>query len=240
MNARADSVPLQEQLDYYRARAAEYDQWWLRQGRYDRGAALNAQWFADAAAVSAALAAFRPEGRVLELACGTGIWTEQLLPFAAELTAVDGSPEMLTLNAARLRAPKIRYVEADIFRWRPSEPYDVVFFGFWLSHVPPEAFAAFWQMLQSCLAPGGRVFFVDSRREPTSTAVDHRLPPPEATWLTRRLNDGREFRICKIFHDPGELTARLAALGWNAAVVATDHYFIHGACGVRAEARPRA
>jgi demethylmenaquinone methyltransferase/2-methoxy-6-polyprenyl-1,4-benzoquinol methylase len=95
-------------------------------------------------------------------------------------------------------------------------------------------------MLQRCLAPDGRVFFVDSRREPTSTAVDHRLPPPEATWLTRRLNDGREFRICKIFHDPGDLTARLAALGWNAAIRATDHYFIHGACRVQADARPPA
>src|SRR6476620_8472284 len=91
---------LREQLDYYRERAAEYDQWWLRQGRYDRGPALNAQWFAEAAAVSSALSAFRPAGRVLELACGTGIWTAQLLPFASHLTALDGSPEMLAINAA--------------------------------------------------------------------------------------------------------------------------------------------
>jgi hypothetical protein len=28
---------LREQADYYRARAPEYDQWWLREGRYDRG-----------------------------------------------------------------------------------------------------------------------------------------------------------------------------------------------------------
>ena len=46
---------LSSQLDYYRARAAEYDEWWLRRGRYDRGAALNAQWFAEAAEVQAAL-----------------------------------------------------------------------------------------------------------------------------------------------------------------------------------------
>ena len=42
MTTTEDQTLLREQLDYYRARAAEYDQWWLRQGRYDRGAALNA------------------------------------------------------------------------------------------------------------------------------------------------------------------------------------------------------
>ena len=104
MTATESSTPLRQQLDYYRARAAEYDQWWLRQARYDRGAALNAQWFADAAVVSSALSAFRPAGRVLEFACGTGIWSEQLLPFASHLTALDGSPEMLAIIAARLRS----------------------------------------------------------------------------------------------------------------------------------------
>jgi 2-polyprenyl-3-methyl-5-hydroxy-6-metoxy-1,4-benzoquinol methylase len=72
-------------------RATEYDQWWLREGRYDRGAALNGQWFAEAAEVRTALAAFRPTGQILELACGTGIWTEQLARYASELIAVDAS-----------------------------------------------------------------------------------------------------------------------------------------------------
>ena len=35
---------LDEQIAYYRARAAEYDQWWLRQGRYDQGPELAARW----------------------------------------------------------------------------------------------------------------------------------------------------------------------------------------------------
>lgn len=109
MTETESSTPLRQQFDYYRARATEYDQWWLRQGRYDRGGALNAQWFSDAAVVSSAFFTFRPAGRVLELACGTGIWSEQLLPFASHLTALDGSPEMLAINAARLRSPLVRH-----------------------------------------------------------------------------------------------------------------------------------
>lgn len=72
MTATDNSTPLRQQLNYDRAQATEYDQRWLRQGRYDRGAALNTQWFADAALVSSALSAFSPAGRVLEFACGTG------------------------------------------------------------------------------------------------------------------------------------------------------------------------
>lgn len=228
-----NSTPLRQQLDYYRARANEYDQWWLRQGRYDRGEALNAQWSAEAKVVSATLSAFRPAGRVLEFAGGTGIWSEQLLPFASELTVLDGSPEMLAINAARLGSARVRYLEADLFQWQPAEQFDTVFFGFWLSHVPPGRFAEFWQLVRSCLVPGGRVFFVDSRHEPTSTAVDHSLPAPEATVLRRRLNDGREFQIYKIFYDPTDLTARLGELGWHFEIRQTDHYFLYGSGHLR-------
>jgi SAM-dependent methyltransferase len=227
MTATGDATPLRQQLDYYRARAKEYDQWWLRQGRYDRGPALNAQWFKEAAVVSSALAAFRPAGRVLELACGTGIWSEKLLPFASQLTVIDGSPEMLAINAARLDLPRVSYVEADLFEWRPSGQFDTVFFGFWLSHIPPERFEAFWQLVGLCLAPGGRVFFVDSRRELTSTAIDHRLPEPEAIVSRRRLNDGREFDVYKVFYDPAELAARLREFGWHFDVFQTNHYFLY-------------
>jgi SAM-dependent methyltransferase len=238
LNSPADlTAVLQEQQAYYQARASEYDQWWLRQGRYDRGPELKAQWLAEAAAVKAALHDFRPAGRVLELACGTGIWTEQLSRYPDGLTAIDASAEMLRINAARVGSPGVRYVEADLFRWRPEadERYDTVFFGFWLSHVPPQCFAQFWELVQSCLAPGGRVFFVDSRHQETSTAVDHILPEPSATVLQRRLNDGREFRIYKIFYDPAALRGELQELGWNFDIRQTGHYFIYGS-GQRAPA----
>jgi len=221
---------LQEQLDYYRARAAEYDEWWLREGRYDRGLAHRAQWFREAYEVRLALAEFRPRGKILELASGTGIWTEQLLPFARRLTALDASPEMLAINAGRVNSPLVRYLQADLFRWRPAsdERYDTVFFGFWLSHVPPERFDDFWELVRSCLAPQGRVFFVDSLRQETSTASDHVLPASGTNVLQRRLNDGREFRVYKIFYQPVELAARLQILGWNFELKQTDNFFIYG------------
>jgi len=219
---------LQQQIDYYRARASEYDEWFLRRGRYDRGPQANADWFADVAFLRGALERFRPEGDILELACGTGLWTQQLLATARRITAVDAAPEVLALNRERLHSGQVRYVQADLFAWRPEERYDVVFFGFWLSHVPPPRFDDFWRLVAESLKPGGRMFFVDSKYEPASTARDHRPGDPGAASVLRRLNDGREYRIVKIFYKPDDLQNRLQTLGWTAAVRETPHYFLYG------------
>jgi len=99
---------------------------------------VNAGWRTELEEVIQALDGFALRGRVLELAGGTGIWTKQLAQTAAELTVVDASPEMLGINRDRVRDPYVRYITADLFEWQPETVYDVVFFGFWLSHVPPE------------------------------------------------------------------------------------------------------
>jgi 2-polyprenyl-3-methyl-5-hydroxy-6-metoxy-1,4-benzoquinol methylase len=219
---------LRGQIEYYRARASEYDEWFLRQGRYDRGPEANARWFEEVAAVRAALGRFHPAGDVLELACGTGLWTEQLAATARSITAVDAAPEVLELNRLRLRSPKVKYVQADLFAWRPDAQYDAVFFGFWLSHVPPQEFESFWRLAADSLRPGGRVFFVDSKYEPTSTARDHTLGSPGAGEVLRRLKDGREYRIVKVFYQAEALRARLIQLGWKMQIDETPNYFLFG------------
>jgi 2-polyprenyl-3-methyl-5-hydroxy-6-metoxy-1,4-benzoquinol methylase len=222
---------LQDQIDYYRARAAEYDEWWFRCGRYDRGAEFNARWHAETAAVENALdtwlAQRRPQS-ALELACGTGLFTRRLAPRIARVTAIDASSEVLAINRARVLADNVGYVEADLFEWRPRERYDVVFFSFWLSHVPEERFAAFWETVAAALAPGGAAYLIDSAFDPTSTAKNHELPGRNAGIVTRKLNDGREFRIVKVFWEPQARAARLEALGWSASLAQTASYFIHG------------
>ena len=219
---------LAEQAHYYRKRAGEYDDWWFRRGRYDHGPEINAHWFADAAEVQRALDRFEPVGEVLELACGTGLWTERLVRHAAQMTAVDGSAEMLTLCRTRVEDPRVEYVQADLFVWEPERTYDVCFFGFWLSHVPEERFEAFWEKLGRALGADGRVFFVDSARHDRASAVDHELPAPEDPTMLRRLADGSQHRIVKYFYEPEILQRRLVELGWTIKVNATPTFFIYG------------
>jgi 2-polyprenyl-3-methyl-5-hydroxy-6-metoxy-1,4-benzoquinol methylase len=219
---------LEEQILYYQARAHEYDEWFFRQGRYDRGAELNKQWFTEIERVQQALDEFRPTGHVLEIACGTGLWTQRLVQHARQVTAIDAVSEVLAINQARTQSPKVHYLQADVFEWSPEVQHDAVFFGFWLSHVPPEWFGAFWNLVDRALKPNGRVFFVDSRYDVTSTAKDHLLEGSEATTIRRRLNDGREFRIVKVFYEATRLTEQLGELGWRFKVEETATYFIYG------------
>jgi len=225
---RSDRSLLDEQIAYYRARAAEYDQWFLRQGRYDRGPEQRARWFRELATVELALQSFAPLVDVLELACGTGLWTRQLAKISRRVRAVDASPEAIAINRKRVNARHVSYRVADLFAWAPAARFDFVFFAFWLSHVPPERFDRFWHRLGTCLRRHGRVVFVDSLREPSSTAIDHHLPD-HSSVLQRRLNDGREFEIVKVFYDPLALERRLAAAGWSGAVRSTPSYFLYGA-----------
>ena len=219
---------LDEQQAYYRARAPEYDEWWLRAGRYDRGPDFRRRWVHETNELRAALAAFGAYGRVLEIACGTGWWTQQLAEGAKEVAALDGSAEMLErcrtrVEAAALGAERVRYIHADVWGWEPDRRYDVVFFGFWLSHVPAQRFEAFWRLVGEALAPEGRVFFVDSASPSGSSGLER-----TGTTERRELNDGRAFEIVKRYYEPEPLQQRLAALGWECRVATTAEFFIYG------------
>ena len=163
-----------------------------------------------------ALERFRPAGSVLELACGPGVWTGQLLRHASDVTAVDASAEMLAVAAARLGAGRARLIQADLFDWTPERRYDVVFFGFWLSHVPLERFESFWSLVADCLKEDGRVFFADDAYRTAEELVEG----PSSSTIRRRLADGTPYHLVKVPHCPAELENRLRQLGWDITVTA--------------------
>lgn len=220
---------LAEQRAFYRARAPQYDEWWQRRGRYDRGEGMAAEWDRQVTEIDRALAAFGATGDVLEFAGGTGWWTQRLSRTAGRLAVVDASIETLELNRQRVGRPDVEYVVADLFSWVPDRVFDVVFFSFWLSHVPRSRFTAFWDLVRSCLAPGGRVFFIDNRDDPAPTmpSNDPYVVQYGPDLHLRRLSDGSEYRVVKVMYEPNELEILLAKEGWDAQVAGT-RWFIFG------------
>lgn len=208
---------LAEQIAYYRARAPEYFDEIIpgTVGLHELEPALDE---------------FRPTGDVLELACGPGRWTPQLLRHARTVTAVDASTEMIAIASSRVDPDaSIRFIQADIFHWTADRRYDVVFFGFWLSHVPLDRFTWFWSLVDDALWPGGRVFFIDdSYRTP-----DELIEGESSSTIRRHLSDGSQHRLVKVPHEPAELEQRLADLGWAISVTPTAGPFYWGA-GARA------
>ena len=213
-----------EQKRYYAERAPEYDDWWYRRGRYELQPAGLERWRADAAEAEWSLEALAPLGRVLELAAGTGIWTRKLVRLADRVVAVDANTETLALNTS-----EAELVQADVFGLSSDERFDLVFFSFWLSHVPEDRFDEFWALVRASLAPGGRVFLVDSGAgDSAHTGTDR------AGWEeTRSLADGRTFRIVKRRWSPDELSQRVRPLGFDFHLHETANgHFLYGDGGL--------
>lgn len=224
-----DNKLLQEQIGYYKARAVEYDDWYLRQGRYDYGKSWNTKWFTEVQELKAILKQFNPQGKVLELACGTGWWTEELIRYADSITAVDAVSEVIEINRRKLHSSKVEYLQADIFNFHPkSHYYDVVFFSFWISHIPEEKFIDFWQMVSLGLKPTGRVFFIDNLQSEKAIMSGRPLQKTEVTVSIRELKDSSKFKVIKIFYLPKDLKQKLKSTGWEVSVGTTPNYFIYG------------
>jgi SAM-dependent methyltransferase len=216
---------LAEQVAYYRALAPEYVEDARVEGVTEETHNAAARTF------NAALESASPLGEVLELACGPGTFTSELARRATSVDALDASPEMLEIAATRTApATNVRLVLVDLFTWTPDRRYDFVFFGFWLSHVPPERFASFWSTVASALAPNGRVMFVDDGHR-TTEELTH---GPQSSTIERQLRDGRRFRAVKVALEPQPLERSLRDLGWAIEIQPLAGPFFLGS-GRRAE-----
>lgn len=199
-----DDRVLREQSEYYQARAGEYDESLRGIGP---GEQANEEWLQ----IVSGLRALKPVEEVLELACGTGIWTQELVKIGRSVTALDGSTEMIAINRSKTAGTAIEYQCIDLFQWDPETQYDLVFFAFWLSHVPPAHLGDFLNKVARATRPGGRVFIVD---EPQS---DRNISGPnvDGVYQQRTLNDGRSFQIVKVYYDPQEIERHFLGQGFK-------------------------
>lgn len=202
-DVRVTDEVLASQADYYRRRAGEYD------------VTVYGDVVAARARIARLVAEMRPTGTVLEIACGTGLWTEALAGLAQSVTAIDLAPEAVAIARDRVRADNVRFEVADIFSWETTARFDVIFFAAWLSHVPMSRFEEFWRLLRGLLAAGGRVLFIDQHVEGRD---EETYLPGSDEIVQRQLQDGSSYRIIKNFVDPERLERQLRGLGWGCRI----------------------
>jgi len=203
-----------EQIRYYRARAPEYDETSRPDG--NPFAELNDEAVRD-------LRSFGPVEHAIELGPGTGAFTGVVASMARHLVAVDASPEMLAINAAKVPAGNVERIEADVFAWTPERPADLVVTAFLLSHVPEARFDAFWDQVDRMLAPGGRTWVIDETAH--GLWREERYAPGSRETVLRTLRDGRRFQVVKVLWEPDALAERLASIGWEARLVRRDPFY---------------
>ena len=212
--------------NYYRARAPEFEQWILREGRYAHGPDADAAWHREMAELQRFVGTLT-DARVFEVAAGTGWWT-RLLARHNRIVASDYAPEMLT-EARRRDGDDVPLgrCRADAYKLPVGDgACDACMFGFWLSHVPVARSAEFIREAARIVRPGGWIVLADSRQAEDSGASDQHVAGDRVQRQHRRLNDGREFTIWKIYWSPAELRSLLGLVCTEVEIIQTDRFFI--------------
>ena len=188
---------------YYAARAAEYDAVYQKPERQ-----------ADLRAIEAWLVPRIAGARVLEIACGTGYWTQFLARSAVSVLGLDAAPATLEVARARGLGEHVRWEVGDAYAppWSP-QAFDAAFAGFWYSHVPKARRAEFLQALHATLPGGALVLLLDNRFVASSSTPIHETDSAGDSWQLRRLADGSEYRVLKNFPTEAELHGVAAAVG---------------------------
>jgi len=208
--------PDQGLVDYYRRRAVEYEAIYARPERQ-----------ADLAALRKTIPESFAGKTVLEVACGTGYWTQFIVETAKRVLATDVAEEPMRIAQAKpYPAGKVAFAAADAYKLGEAlGQFDAAFAGFWWSHVPRERIGEFLRSLHARLAPGSRVLLLDNLYvEGNSTAVAG-IDAAGNTYQMRRLGDGTRVRVLKNFVAEPELRDQLAPHAADFRYTALKYYW---------------
>ena len=208
-------------IGYYAQRAAEYERIYAKPERQ-----------ADLQALRNRVAQLFSGRTLLELACGTGWWTELIAPHAREVTAIDANEEVLAIARAKTYPPqRVGFARGDAYA--PPDrsalqrrPHDALFAGFWWSHVPLARLDAFLAGAVQAVAPGALMVFLDNRYVEGSSTPIARSDAEGNTWQQRRLADGSSHEVLKNFPGQSELIGRAARCGSRVQVELLQHYWL--------------
>ena len=201
---------------YYAARAPYYDAVYLKPERR-----------ADLAFLSSHLPSRLAARHVLEVACGTGYWTQFIGAAAAAMVATDAVAEPLEFARLRPHTGNVRFTQADAYSLgEVLGRFDGAFAGLWFSHVPIESRTAFLRSVHARLLPGARVIFLDN-----SEVQCHELPIADRdalgnTYQWRELKDGSRHRVLKNFPSEAELLALVAPLATRYHFRRLDNFWL--------------
>jgi ubiquinone/menaquinone biosynthesis C-methylase UbiE len=203
---------------YYEKRAGEYEEWYLRKNRFDKGETLNRKWFHDLEELKVFALSIKNKN-IIELAAGTGMWTQYLAKNNCVLP-IDSSASMLKINQKRTG---LEGIVGDIYDFQIDlkKEYDLCFFGFWLSHVPKEKITTFFIRLRSLLKSTARVIIFDSYLNPNELNC---LSYKENIQI-RALNSGETFNVYKKYYTKDELIEIAKPHFKSFKIQFTENYF---------------
>jgi demethylmenaquinone methyltransferase/2-methoxy-6-polyprenyl-1,4-benzoquinol methylase len=203
-------------VDYYARRANEYERIYSKPERQADLCVLR-QWLRDKCAGH----------HVLEVACGTGYWTEAIASTASTVTAVDLNQEVLEI-ARKKNFPRrnVSFEKQDAYQLSfSSNPFNVGLAMFWWSHVPKSKLTQFLRRFHQALPPDALLLFADNRYVEGSSTPISRRDEEGNTYQLRSLADGSQYEVLKNFPTESELRTTLHGFGNHLTYTSLDFYW---------------
>ena len=201
--------------DYYAARAPEYDKIYLKPERQSDLREIE-QWLALAFV----------QKNVLEVACGTGYWTQLIAQSASHMLAIDAAAETIEVAKARVPGDKVIFQIGDAYALPATgSTYDAGFAGFWFSHVPRSRTREFLAGFNASLRTGSRVILLDNLFVIGSSTPVSDTDSEGNTYQTRLLADGSSHKVLKNFPSEADLREVLEGIGTQVTYRAWQYFW---------------
>lgn len=201
---------------YYARRAAEYEAVYLKPERQEdlrRIMSFFSTAFADL--------------DVLEIACGTGYWTQFIAQTAATILASDINDKMIRIARQKDYGHcRVRFNVSDAYSLRVKKPRNAAFHGFWWSHIPVQMISAFLEGFHANVLPRAKVIMIDNLFVEDSSTPITRTDEFGNTYQQRRLQNGTEYEVLKNFPSTRFLRRQLDGQSRGFKVSLLRHYWI--------------
>lgn len=208
----------QDLVAYYHQRAKEYDKVYLNpeeQGDLLESAKIFEELFF--------------QKTVLEIACGTGYWTERMAKTASLVWATDINENLIEIARNRMTSGNVTFEVADMYKLAPAEKFEGLFGGFIWSHILLQDLDDFVNKITNLVRPYGVIAFIDSKPVEGTHHDRKRITHTDEkgnTYQTRNLEDGTEHLVLKNFPTEALLRHRLSAVAMEMNYIDLKHYWI--------------
>lgn len=205
-------------ISYYHDRAKEYDKVYL-----------NPAEQTDLQTATQLFQTLFCQKTVLEIACGTGYWTDRIAKTAAAVHAIDANKQMIEIAKGRINADNVVFHVADMYALMPEKKYDGLFGGFIWSHIPLQDLDRFVDTLQNWLMPGSILVFIDSNYVENTYHDKKNIAQTDEygnTYQMRTLESGASYLVLKNFPACDFLLQKLSRIATEIACIDLTHYWI--------------
>lgn len=167
--------------------------------------------------------------RVLEIACGTGYWTERYAPVATSVLATDINQAMLDIAQAKVYPPdRVQFALADTFALpvATASQYSACFAGFLWSHIKREEQADVLAQFSKAAGKGSMLVLIDNNYVEGSSGPVARTDLEGNTHQLRMQEDGSRVEIVKNFPADSFLRKKIGAAARDIRIVRTEYFWM--------------